>query len=139
MLLEKSKIKNYKLNEKKRKSMREYNYINYDMIKNLKFDEEISCNRYKNYDDGLKDIKLYQLNDKGNILYLVKILDYEILLRDNDEKSFFFNQYYMNEYLEDREKNETIIDYLIKSNFIMLKDEKRIILDYEGINLIKVK
>lgn len=128
-------LENKKINEKKRKNQKEYNYINnYDKIQELEF-EEIK-NIYSNRIEDLKNSKL--LYNKKNELYLLKFDNIQILIRDDIEKRFFFNSF-INEYLdyksnlekEEKEKmnfKKFIIDI---SNFLIFKDKNIIILDIE--------
>lgn len=128
-------LDNKKINEKKRKNQKEFNYINnYEKIQELKF-EEIK-NIYSNRIDELKNSKL--LYNKENELYLLKFDNIQILIRDDIEKRFFFNSF-INEYLdyknnlekEEKEKmnfKKFIIDI---SNFLIFKDKNIIILDIE--------
>ena len=89
-------LENKKINEKKRKNQKEYNYINnYDKIQELEF-EEIK-NIYSNRIEELEKSKL--LYNKENELYLLKFDNIQILIRDDIEKRFFFNSF-INEYLD---------------------------------------
>lgn len=128
-------LDNKKINEKKRKNQKEYNYINnYDKIQELEF-EEIK-NIYSNRIEELEKSKL--LYNKENELYLLKFDNIQILIRDDIEKRFFFNSF-INEYLDyksnlEKEEKERmnfkkfIIDI---SNFLIFKDKNIIILDIE--------
>lgn len=128
-------LDNKKINERKRKNQKEFNYINnYDKIQELEFDD--IKNIYSNRIDELKNSKL--LYNKENELYLLKFDNIQILIRDDIEKRFFFNSF-INEYLdyksnlekEEKEKmnfKKFIIDI---SNFLIFKDKNIIILDIE--------
>lgn len=123
-------LENKKINQKKRENQRKFNYINnYDKLENIEFLE--IKNRYS---DIIKDFeKSKLLYNKENEIYLFQVQDMNIIIRDNIEKSFFFNKF-INEYIEEKENNQELSfkEFLINiSNFLIFKDYKYIILDIE--------
>lgn len=127
------KIKNKK---RKNKSLNhnKFNYNNnYNLLENMKF-EEIKINRYKEY---LKDFKNSKISyNKDNDLILFQFDNMNIILRNKNEKSFFFNKF-INEYLEynqdlKEDKKISFKKFIIEiSNFIYDKDLKFMILDID--------
>ena len=132
----KSNIKildNKAINEKKRKNQKEFNYINnYNKINTLKFDE--IKNNKKDIIKEFENSKL--LYNKEYSIYLFQFKNNNIIIRDEIEKSFFFNKF-INEYLDynsNLKKDEQISfeKFLIEiSSFIIIPDKKYIILDIE--------
>lgn len=132
----KSNIKildNKVINEKKRKNQKEFNYINnYNKINTLKFDE--IKNNKKDIIKEFENSKL--LYNKEHSIYLFQFKNNNIIIRDEIEKSFFFNKF-INEYLDYNsklKKDEKISfeKFLIEiSSFIIIPDKKYIILDIE--------
>ena len=123
-------LENKKINSKKRENQKKINYINnYDKLENLKFDS--MKNRYNNI---IKDFENSRLSfNKEYEIYLFQFDNINIIIRDNIEKSFFFNKF-INEYIEEKEKNQELSfkDFIINiSNFLIFKDYKYIILDIE--------
>ena len=124
-------LENKKINNKKRENQRKFNYINnYDKLENIEFLE--IKNRYNDYIKDLEKSKL--LYNKENEIYLLKLENINIIIRDNIEKSFFFNKF-INEFIEYNENQKEKIsfeNYIINiSNFLIFKDYKYIILDIE--------
>ena len=121
------------INEKKRKNQKEFNYINnYNKINTLKFDE--IKNNKKDIIKEFENSKL--LYNKEYSIYLFQFKNNNIIIRDEIEKSFFFNKF-INEYLDynsNLKKDEQISfeKFLIEiSSFIIIPDKKYIILDIE--------
>ena len=126
-------LENKKINEKKRKNQKEFNYINnYDKIEKLKFDE-IKNNKIDIIKD-FKNSKLYY--NKEYSIYKFEFDNINIIIRDEIEKSFFFNKF-INEYLDynnNLKKDEKISfkNFIINiSNFLIFENKKYIILDIE--------
>lgn len=126
-------LENKKINEKKRKNQKEFNYINnYDKIEKLKFDE-IKNNKIDIIKD-FKNSKLYY--NKEYSIYKFEFDNINIIIRDEIEKSFFFNKF-INEYLDynnnlKKENRISFKDFIINiSNFLIFENKKYIILDIE--------
>ena len=124
-------LENKKIKSRKRENQRKFNYIdNYKILDKIEF-EEIK-NRYNDYLDDFKDSSMKK--NREYEIYLFQFDDMNIIIRDDIEKSFFFNKF-INEYLEEKKKDEKlsfkkfIIDI---SNFLIFKDYKYIILDIES-------
>ena len=115
-----------------------YNYLKLEEIKKIIEKLEKSKEDYKiklKYDDEiLKNSNLYQIED----IEILEIENHYIIIR-KDEKSFFFNQFILeiNQYNEKNEKL-SLIDYMKNiSNFIIIENEKIIILDIEKDYILK--
>jgi hypothetical protein len=123
-------LENKKVNNKKRENQKLFNYLTLDKVENLKYEE--MTNRYAEYLPDFKNSKMYINKEYG--IQKIEFDKISILLRDNTEKSFFFNKF-INEYLEYNDKNEKKISlksYITNiSGFIVLEDKNYIILDIE--------
>lgn len=115
-----------------------YNYLKLEEIRKIIEKLEKSKKDYKiklKYDDEiLKNSNLYQIED----IEILEIENHYIIIR-KDEKSFFFNQFILeiNEYNQKNEKL-SLIDYMKNiSNFIIIENEKIIILDIEKDYILK--
>ena len=115
-----------------------YNYLKLEEIRKIIEKLEKSKEDYKiklKYDDEiLKNSNLYQIED----IEILEIENHYIIIR-KDEKSFFFNQFILeiNEYNQKNEKL-SLIDYMKNiSNFIIIENEKIIILDIEKDYILK--
>lgn len=115
-----------------------YNYLKLEEIRKIIEKLEKSKEDYKiklKYDDEiLKNSNLYQIED----IEILEIENHYIIIR-KDEKSFFFNQFILeiNEYNQKNEKL-SLIDYMKNiSNFIIIDNEKIIILDIEKDYILK--
>ena len=115
-----------------------YNYLKLEEIRKIIEKLEKSKEDYKiklKYDDEiLKNSNLYQIED----IEILEIENHYIIIR-KDEKSFFFNQFILeiNEYNRKNEKL-SLIDYMKNiSNFIIIENEKIIILDIEKDYIMK--
>ena len=115
-----------------------YNYLKLEEIRKIIEKLEKSKEDYKiklKYDDEiLKNSNLYQIED----IEILEIENHYIIIR-KDEKSFFFNQFILeiNQYNEKNEKL-SLIDYMKNiSNFIIIENEKIIILDIEKDYILK--
>ncbi len=115
-----------------------YNYLKLEEIRKIIEKLEKSKEDYKiklKYDDEiLKNSNLYQIED----IEILEIENHYIIIR-KDEKSFFFNQFILeiNEYNNKNEKL-SLIDYMKNiSNFIIIDNEKIIILDIEKDYIMK--
>ena len=115
-----------------------YNYLKLEEIRKIIEKLEKSKEDYKiklKYDDEiLKNSNLYQIED----IEILEIENHYIIIR-KDEKSFFFNQFILeiNQYNEKNEKL-SLIDYMKNiSNFIIIENEKIIILDIEKDYIMK--
>lgn len=115
-----------------------YNYLKLEeirkIIKILEEDKKKYEIKLKYDDEILKNSKLYQIED----IEILEIENHYIIIR-KDEKSFFFNQFILeiNEYNKKNEKL-SLIDYMKNiSNFIIIDNEKIIILDIEKDYILK--
>ena len=115
-----------------------YNYLKLEEIRKIIEKLEKSKEDYKiklKYDDEiLEKSNLYQIED----IEILEIENHYIIIR-KDEKSFFFNQFILeiNEYNQKNEKL-SLIDYMKNiSNFIIIDNEKIIILDIEKDYIMK--
>ena len=115
-----------------------YNYLKLEEIKKIIEKLEKSKEEYQiklKYDDEiLKNSNLYQIED----IEILEIENHYIIIR-RDEKSYFFNQFILeiNEYNQKNEKL-SLIDYMKNiSNFIIIENEKIIILDIEKDYIMK--
>ena len=115
-----------------------YNYLKLEEIRKIIEKLEKSKEDYKiklKYDDEiLEKSNLYQIED----IEILEIENHYIIIR-KDEKSFFFNQFILeiNEYNQKNEKL-SLIDYMKNiSNFIIIDNEKIIILDIEKDYILK--
>ena len=115
-----------------------YNYLKLEEIRKIIEKLEKSKEEYQiklKYDDEiLKNSNLYQIED----IEILEIENHYIIIR-KDEKSFFFNQFILeiNQYNEKNEKL-SLIDYMKNiSNFIIIENEKIIILDIEKDYILK--
>ena len=115
-----------------------YNYLKLEEIKKIIEKLEKSKEEYQiklKYDDEiLKNSNLYQIED----IEILEIENHYIIIR-KDEKSFFFNQFILeiNNYNQKNEKL-SLIDYMKNiSNFIIIDNEKIIILDIEKDYILK--
>lgn len=107
--------KEYLERKKNKRRYEDINILNNNI--NIKDFKEI-----KNFEDEEKNKYILLNNDN---LYLLKINDeYNIILRDNKEKSFFLNEYY-------KEYFKNILEYYEKSNFIFIENLKFQFLDIE--------
>ena len=137
------KSKNFIEKISKEKSKRiyhqKYNYLKLEEIKKIIEKLEKSKEEYQiklKYDDEiLKNYKLYQIED----IEILEIDNKYIIIR-KDEKSFFFNQFILeiNNYNNKNEKKLSLIEYMKNiSNFIIIENEKIIILDIEKDYILK--
>ena len=137
------KSKNFIEKISKEKSKRIYhqkfNYLKLEEIRKIIEKLEKSKEEYQiklKYDDEiLKNSKLYQIED----IEILEIENKYIIIR-KDEKSFFFNQFILeiNSYNNENEKKLSLIDYMKNiSNFIIIENEKIIILDIEKDYILK--
>ena len=115
-----------------------YNYLKLEEIRKIIEKLEKSKEEYQiklKYDDEiLKNSNLYQIED----IEILEIENHYIIIR-KDEKSFFFNQFILeiNQYNEKNEKL-SLIEYMKNiSNFIIIENEKIIILDIEKDYILK--
>ena len=115
-----------------------YNYLKLEEIRKIIEKLEKSKNDYEiklKYDDEiLKNSKLYEIED----IEILEIENHYIIIR-KDEKSFFFNNFIIeiNEYNSKNEKL-SLIEYMKNiSNFIIIENEKIIILDIENDYIMK--
>ena len=115
-----------------------YNYLKLEEIRKIIEKLEKSKEEYQiklKYDDEiLKNSNLYQIED----IEILEIENHYIIIR-KDEKSFFFNQFILeiNNYNQKNEKL-SLIDYMKNiSNFIIIENEKIIILDIEKDYILK--
>ena len=138
--MKKSKKFLEKISKEKSKRIyhQKYNYLKLEEIKKIIEKLEKSKEEYQiklKYDDEiLKNSNLYQIED----IEILEIENHYIIIR-KDEKSFFFNQFILeiNEYNQKNEKL-SLIDYMKNiSNFIIIENEKIIILDIEKDYILK--
>ena len=138
--MKKSKKFLEKISKEKSKRLyhQKYNYLKLEEIRKIIEKLEKSKEEYQiklKYDDEiLKNSNLYQIED----IEILEIENHYIIIR-KDEKSFFFNQFILeiNEYNEKNEKL-SLIDYMKNiSNFIIIDNEKIIILDIEKDYIMK--
>ena len=115
-----------------------YNYLKLEEIRKIIEKLEKSKEEYQiklKYDDEiLKNSNIYQIED----IEILEIENHYIIIR-KDEKSFFFNQFILeiNNYNQKNEKL-SLIDYMKNiSNFIIIENEKIIILDIEKDYILK--
>lgn len=115
-----------------------YNYLKLEEIRKIIEKLEKSKEEYQiklKYDDEiLEKSNLYQIED----IEILEIDNHYIIIR-KDEKSFFFNQFILeiNEYNQKNEKL-SLIDYMKNiSNFIIIDNEKIIILDIDKDYILK--
>ena len=115
-----------------------FNYLKLEEIRKIIEKLEEDKNKYEiklKYDDEiLKNSKLYEIEE----IEILEIDNKYIIIR-KDEKSFFFNQFILeiNEYNQKNEKL-SLIDYMKNiSNFIIIDNEKIIILDIEKDYIMK--
>ena len=138
--MKKSKKFLEKISKEKSKRIyhQKYNYLKLEEIRKIieKLEEDKKKYEIKlKYDDEiLKNSNLYQIED----IEILEIENNYIIIR-KDEKSFFFNQFILeiNEYNQKNEKL-SLIDYMKNiSNFIIIDNEKIIILDIEKDYILK--
>lgn len=138
--MKKSKKFLEKISKEKSKRIyhQKYNYLKLEEIRKIIEKLEKSKEEYKiklKYDDEiLEKSNLYQIED----IEILEIENHYIIIR-KDEKSFFFNQFILeiNEYNQKNEKL-SLIDYMKNiSNFIIIENEKIIILDIEKDYILK--
>lgn len=138
--MKKSKKFIEKISKEKSKRIyhQKYNYLKLEEIRKIIEKLEKSKEEYQiklKYDDEiLKNSNLYQIED----IEILEIENHYIIIR-KDEKSFFFNQFILeiNEYNQKNEKL-SLIDYMKNiSNFIIIDNEKIIILDIENDYIMK--
>lgn len=138
--MKKSKKFLEKISKEKSKRIyhQKYNYLKLEEIRKIIEKLEKSKKEYQiklKYDDEiLKNSNLYQIED----IEILEIENHYIIIR-KDEKSFFFNQFILeiNEYNQKNEKL-SLIDYMKNiSNFIIIENEKIIILDIEKDYIMK--
>jgi len=138
--MKKSKKFLEKISKEKSKRIyhQKYNYLKLEEIRKIIEKLEKSKNDYEiklKYDDEiLKNSKLYEIED----INILEIENHYIIIR-KDEKSFFFNQFIIeiNEYNSKNEKL-SLIEYMKNiSNFIIIENEKIIILDIENDYIMK--
>lgn len=138
--MKKSKKFIEKISKEKSKRIyhQKYNYLKLEEIRKIIEKLEKSKEEYKiklKYDDEiLKNSNLYQIED----IEILEIENHYIIIR-KDEKSFFFNQFILeiNNYNQKNEKL-SLIDYMKNiSNFIIIDNEKIIILDIENDYIMK--
>ena len=138
--MKKSKKFLEKISKEKSKRIyhQKFNYLKLEEIRKIieKLEEDKKKYEIKlKYDDEiLKNSNLYQIED----IEILEIENNYIIIR-KDEKSFFFNQFILeiNEYNQKNEKL-SLIDYMKNiSNFIIIDNEKIIILDIEKDYIMK--
>ena len=138
--MKKSKKFLEKISKEKSKRIyhQKYNYLKLEEIRKIIEKLEKSKNDYEiklKYDDEiLKNSKLYEIED----IEILEIENHYIIIR-KDEKSFFFNNFIIeiNEYNSKNEKL-SLIEYMKNiSNFIIIENEKIIILDIENDYIMK--
>ena len=138
--MKKSKKFLEKISKEKSKRIyhQKYNYLKLEEIRKIIEKLEKSKEEYQiklKYDDEiLKNSKLYQIEE----IEILEIDNHYIIIR-KDEKSFFFNQFILeiNNYNQKNEKL-SLIDYMKNiSNFIIIENEKIIILDIEKDYILK--
>ena len=138
--MKKSKKFLEKISKEKSKRIyhQKFNYLKLEEIRKIIEKLEKSKEDYKiklKYDDEiLKNSNLYQIED----IEILEIENHYIIIR-KDEKSFFFNQFILeiNEYNQKNDKL-SLIDYMKNiSNFIIIENEKIIILDIEKDYILK--
>ena len=138
--MKKSKKFLEKISKEKSKRIyhQKFNYLKLEEIRKIIEKLEKSKEDYKiklKYDDEiLEKSNLYQIED----IEILEIENHYIIIR-KDEKSFFFNQFILeiNEYNQKNEKL-SLIDYMKNiSNFIIIENEKIIILDIEKDYILK--
>ena len=138
--MKKSKKFLEKISKEKSKRIyhQKFNYLKLEEIRKIIEKLEKSKEEYQiklKYDDEiLKNSNLYQIED----IEILEIENHYIIIR-KDEKSFFFNQFILeiNEYNQKNEKL-SLIDYMKNiSNFIIIENEKIIILDIEKDYILK--
>ena len=138
--MKKSKKFLEKISKEKSKRIyhQKFNYLKLEEIRKIIEKLEKSKEKYQiklKYDDEiLKNSNLYQIED----IEILEIENHYIIIR-KDEKSFFFNQFILeiNQYNEKNEKL-SLIEYMKNiSNFIIIENEKIIILDIEKDYILK--
>ena len=138
--MKKSKKFLEKISKEKSKRIyhQKFNYLKLEEIRKIIEKLEKSKEEYQiklKYDDEiLKNSNLYQIEE----IEILEIENHYIIIR-KDEKSFFFNQFILeiNEYNQKNEKL-SLIDYMKNiSNFIIIENEKIIILDIEKDYILK--
>ena len=138
--MKKSKKFLEKISKEKSKRIyhQKFNYLKLEEIRKIIEKLEKSKEEYQiklKYDDEiLKNSNLYQIED----IEILEIENHYIIIR-KDEKSFFFNQFILeiNQYNEKNEKL-SLIEYMKNiSNFIIIENEKIIILDIEKDYILK--
>ena len=138
--MKKSKKFLEKISKEKSKRIyhQKYNYLKLEEIRKIIEKLEKSKEEYQiklKYDDEiLKNSNLYQIED----IEILEIENHYIIIR-KDEKSFFFNRFILeiNEYNNKNEKL-SLIEYMKNiSNFIIIENEKIIILDIEKDYILK--
>ena len=138
--MKKSKKFLEKISKEKSKRIyhQKFNYLKLEEIRKIIEKLEKSKEEYQiklKYDDEiLKNSNLYQIED----IEILEIENHYIIIR-KDEKSFFFNQFILeiNNYNQKNEKL-SLIDYMKNiSNFIIIENEKIIILDIEKDYIMK--
>ena len=138
--MKKSKKFLEKISKEKSKRIyhQKFNYLKLEEIRKIIEKLEEDKNKYEiklKYDDEiLKNSNLYQIED----IEILEIENHYIIIR-KDEKSFFFNQFILeiNNYNQKNEKL-SLIDYMNNiSNFIIIDNEKIIILDIEKDYIMK--
>ena len=138
--MKKSKKFLEKISKEKSKRIyhQKYNYLKLEEIRKIIEKLEKSKEEYQiklKYDDEiLEKSNLYQIED----IEILEIENHYIIIR-KDEKSFFFNQFILeiNNYNQKNEKL-SLIDYMKNiSNFIIIENEKIIILDIEKDYILK--
>ena len=138
--MKKSKKFLEKISKEKSKRIyhQKFNYLKLEEIRKIIEKLEKSKEDYKiklKYDDEiLEKSNLYQIED----IEILEIENHYIIIR-KDEKSFFFNQFILeiNQYNQKNEKL-SLIDYMKNiSNFIIIENEKIIILDIEKDYILK--
>ena len=138
--MKKSKKFLEKISKEKSKRIyhQKFNYLKLEEIRKIIEKLEKSKEEYQiklKYDDEiLKNSNLYQIED----IEILEIENHYIIIR-KDEKSFFFNQFILeiNNYNQKNQKL-SLIDYMKNiSNFIIIENEKIIILDIEKDYILK--
>ena len=138
--MKKSKKFLEKISKEKSKRIyhQKFNYLKLEEIRKIIEKLEKSKEEYQiklKYDDEiLKNSNIYQIEE----IEILEIENHYIIIR-KDEKSFFFNQFILeiNEYNQKNEKL-SLIDYMKNiSNFMIIENEKIIILDIEKDYILK--
>ena len=115
-----------------------FNILNYEKnkIDDMKFNiyEKIIINdiEYSIYENKENKLKYIEIKDNKKI--------YNIILRNNSEKSFILNKYIDKEYIKKRKsENQKFIEFYENSDFIIISDRKYQFLDFLNKDIILKK